>query len=208
MTLKEASELLGVHPGTLRNWADQGDVPVARTPGGHRRFRRSDVSQLLQPEPQDADSALLAPDGAANAAIAHVRQDLPHLFHDPKLAPLSTEEHMIFRDGGRRLVHLAVQYVARRNGHGAILEQAADIGRVYGDICARHSLGLSETVRAFSSFREVVLDATCPSGTAMHSRDQEPARIRREMRQFFDAPFYAMLDAYERSRPAWIEPTR
>ena len=34
LTLSDAAALLGVHPATLRRWADQGDVLVMVTPGG------------------------------------------------------------------------------------------------------------------------------------------------------------------------------
>ncbi|RME06439.1 MAG: helix-turn-helix domain-containing protein, partial [Anaerolineae bacterium] len=43
LSLSEAAKILGVHPGTVRNWADQGKIPVHRTPGGHRRFLRQEV---------------------------------------------------------------------------------------------------------------------------------------------------------------------
>ena len=45
--LGEASRLLGIAPGTLRRWADEGRIPVFTTPGGHRRFARSTLSALL-----------------------------------------------------------------------------------------------------------------------------------------------------------------
>ena len=43
LNLGEAAELLGVHPSTVRAWADRGEIPVQRTPGGHRRFRQADL---------------------------------------------------------------------------------------------------------------------------------------------------------------------
>ena len=43
LSLRRASALIGVHPATLRSWADQGRVASQRTAGGHRRFRRSDL---------------------------------------------------------------------------------------------------------------------------------------------------------------------
>lgn len=43
ISLRHAAELLGVHPATVRIWADNGDLPSRRTPGGHRRFRKADV---------------------------------------------------------------------------------------------------------------------------------------------------------------------
>src|SRR5215208_3152238 len=43
LSLRQASALLGVHPSTLRRWADAGELPVTITPGGHRRFARTDL---------------------------------------------------------------------------------------------------------------------------------------------------------------------
>ena len=40
LTLSQAAQELGVHLTTLRRWADNGDIPVMLTPGGHRRFAR------------------------------------------------------------------------------------------------------------------------------------------------------------------------
>ena len=46
LSLGPASALLGVDPGTLRRWADEGRVPVYTTPGGHRRFDRRALERL------------------------------------------------------------------------------------------------------------------------------------------------------------------
>ena len=48
LTLKEASEFLGVHFTTLRKWADEGEIRVFRTPGGHRRFSVADLRRFLE----------------------------------------------------------------------------------------------------------------------------------------------------------------
>jgi excisionase family DNA binding protein len=211
LTLKEASDLLGVHPTTLRTWADQGQVAVARTPGGHRRFRRSDIERLLQPERQDDNSTtVLTPaETSADIAISHVRRDISQLnaFRGADLAILSEQDRLRFQHDGRQLVHLAIQYVARRNGHQAILNQAAEIGRTYGETCVRHNLALVDVVRTFSHFREAVLDAICPMHGASYVNDQESVRVRREMNTFFDAPFYAMLEIYDPSHMVWTIPS-
>ena len=47
LTIGEAAAFLGVHPGTLRKWTDDGRVPVWVAPSGHRRYRRSDLVALL-----------------------------------------------------------------------------------------------------------------------------------------------------------------
>ena len=46
LSTAEASRALGVHPDTLRRWADAGHVPVFVTPGNHRRFDRRDISRV------------------------------------------------------------------------------------------------------------------------------------------------------------------
>ncbi len=50
----EAAALVGVHPDTVRSWVDRGKLVALITPGGHRRFRRSDVLALL---PDDGPEA-------------------------------------------------------------------------------------------------------------------------------------------------------
>lgn len=50
LLLGPAAEMLGVHPDTLRRWADAGRVPVSRTPTNQRRFLVRDLRTLIQPE--------------------------------------------------------------------------------------------------------------------------------------------------------------
>ena len=47
LTLGQAAKYLGVAQSTIRKWSDQGRVPAFYTPGGHRRYRRSDVYRKL-----------------------------------------------------------------------------------------------------------------------------------------------------------------
>ena len=44
ITRQEASDLLGVHPDTMRRWETEGKIVPERTTGGHRRY---DVAKLL-----------------------------------------------------------------------------------------------------------------------------------------------------------------
>jgi excisionase family DNA binding protein len=47
LTLGQAAAFLGAAQSTVRKWADGGRVPAFYTPGGHRRFRRSDLEAFL-----------------------------------------------------------------------------------------------------------------------------------------------------------------
>ena len=44
----EVARMFRVSPKTVTRWADAGDVNSLRTAGGHRRFRHSDVLEMLR----------------------------------------------------------------------------------------------------------------------------------------------------------------
>lgn len=44
----EVARILSVNPRTVARWANQGKLPSIRTPGGHHRFRKSDIEDLLR----------------------------------------------------------------------------------------------------------------------------------------------------------------
>lgn len=43
----EVARILRVSPKTVTRWANQGRLVAVRTPGGHARFRRSEIDALL-----------------------------------------------------------------------------------------------------------------------------------------------------------------
>lgn len=47
LTLGQAAKYLGVAQSTMRKWSDVGRVSAFYTPGGHRRYRRSDLDKFL-----------------------------------------------------------------------------------------------------------------------------------------------------------------
>lgn len=50
MTPGEVARLFRVDPKTVTRWAASGRIPSIRTPGGHARFRKSDVLNAMLPE--------------------------------------------------------------------------------------------------------------------------------------------------------------
>jgi excisionase family DNA binding protein len=47
LTTAEVADLFGVHPKTVRRWAQDGRLPAIRNPGGQFGFRRDDVEKAL-----------------------------------------------------------------------------------------------------------------------------------------------------------------
>ena len=48
LTLGQAATYVGVAQSTMRKWTDLGRVSSFKTPGGHRRYRRSELDQFLE----------------------------------------------------------------------------------------------------------------------------------------------------------------
>jgi excisionase family DNA binding protein len=66
LTPREAAELFGVRTTTIARWSRDGRLAAFLTPGGHRRYRLSDVRALLaatepaetEPDRQAAEDAV------------------------------------------------------------------------------------------------------------------------------------------------------
>lgn len=48
LTPAQVALLLNVDVQTVARWAREGKIDAVRTPGGHRRYRRSDVEAMLK----------------------------------------------------------------------------------------------------------------------------------------------------------------
>jgi len=46
--MDDVASLFQVSKQAIRHWTNSGRLPCVRTPGGHRRFRRSDIERILE----------------------------------------------------------------------------------------------------------------------------------------------------------------
>ncbi|MFG3342719.1 BldC family transcriptional regulator [Glycomyces sp. NPDC048151] len=67
LTPGEVATLFRVDPKTVTRWAAAGRIGSIRTPGGHRRFRESEVRALLE---GDAGAQTTFETGSAQLALA------------------------------------------------------------------------------------------------------------------------------------------
>jgi excisionase family DNA binding protein len=61
LTPGEVAALFRVDPKTVTRWAAAGRIGSIRTPGGHRRFRESEVRALLEGEGEFDEDGPVAP---------------------------------------------------------------------------------------------------------------------------------------------------
>jgi excisionase family DNA binding protein len=198
LSLTEACELLGVHPTTLRRWTDDGSVPCFRTPGGHRRFRSTELAGWMS----GSGNTTLAPrsDVLVQTALGYTRQVMvEQQVSDEQwyLAFAGEEVRQQMRDTGRRLFGLAIQFMGRTRDHDPVLQEGRRIGEFYGKQCAEFDVSLVDTVRALFFFRESLLRAAKPGQASPGQYDAEDVRIHRQLRHFLDEVMYACLASYE-----------
>ena len=67
LTPSEVAALFRVYPKTVTRWAKAGKLTSIRTLGGHRRYKESEVSALLN-----------ATTGATYVSSVRVEKELPH----------------------------------------------------------------------------------------------------------------------------------
>lgn len=70
LTPGEVASLFRVDPKTVTRWAAAGRISSIRTPGGHRRFRESEVRALLRGESEETADAPEAPAPRSRAEAA------------------------------------------------------------------------------------------------------------------------------------------
>lgn len=70
LTPGEVASLFRVDPKTVTRWASAGRIGSIRTPGGHRRFRESEVRALLLGGAQTVTAAVPVQPTAASVPVA------------------------------------------------------------------------------------------------------------------------------------------
>lgn len=155
LSIREASALVGVSVATLRRWSDAGRLPVFITPGGHRRFPRDAVLELVA-APQPAVAALAGDDpspvGAIVRAYRRVLRRSPAL--PQPLATLDPADRAALRRHGRRIVAALVESLdAPADARAALGARAGCGAATCGRIAAAAGLSLQDTLDLFVRFR-------------------------------------------------------
>jgi hypothetical protein len=152
--LGEASRLLGVAPGTLRRWSDSGRVAAFTTPGGHRRYRRSYLEQLIGGERTVRPS--LARSGMTTSRLVRAyRQEARAAARSvPWIYELGEEQREWFRHHGRRLAEALLAHLESDGDEASdSLSQATQEAAEYGRVAAGLGVSLSHAVESFLRFR-------------------------------------------------------
>ena len=192
LSLRQASELLGVHPATLRIWANQGRIASQRTAGGHRRFRRSELEQRTrsQREPSASVEMLI------HSALGRVRLTLEQS-DLPWLARMNTADRTQHRDLGRRLLIDLAASLEPSADRAASLSKAQVLGHDYAALSRQDGLSLTESVQAFLFFRDSMVDSLIQmAGLLEASASASWQLAHRHLVEFTNAVLLGLIESY------------
>ena len=110
LSLGEMAKKLGVHPSTVRNWADKGKIPFHRTQGGHRRFKNSEVDFWLRSQQASApdDVSLILQESITRMRIQITDS---HLEAESWYQKLDQEARSKYRQSGRHLMQGLITFL-------------------------------------------------------------------------------------------------
>jgi excisionase family DNA binding protein len=200
VSLGEAAEILGVHPSTVRHWADSGDLPSQRTPGGHRRFRRRDLEQWAGAG--DKEIAPVEAQFMIQSALGRARMEIG----GGQLAGLAWYDGLderarkTHRALGRRLLELLARHLADPDNCDPLLDEVNQIGAEYVRLSYAQGLSLMDSVRAFFFFRDLLIDSIIQLAEvlSLHRPPDWGERLR-QVNRITDELLLAMIEGYQQA---------
>ncbi len=190
--LAEAAKILGVHFTTLRRWADTGKIPHIRTPGGRRRFSRSELENFLRHLDQASSTATRA---SALAKASTQIQTAPSE-RSAWTGMMDDEQRRQMRSSGQRLLALLMQYNCRADQGESFLDECRQMGQEYGRICFQAHMSMVDTINAFQFFRRSVLESVHETSFLNGENDPESQRIFQRTIHFLDTFLLEIVTSY------------
>jgi excisionase family DNA binding protein len=200
LTLGEASRMLGVAPETLRRWSDRGRVASFTTVGGHRRFSRRTMLQLL-PAARERRPSLAqlgtSPEKMARAYRQAHAGDAPPL--SGWISGLDSNELATFRSLGVSIAHTLLAHLDAEEPELALtrLQEACSLAGDYGRHCSRLELPLADAVAAFLKFRGPFIDELARTARQRGLDTREATQLLVEAQNACDRLLLSFIEALQ-----------
>ncbi len=195
LSLSDVAHLLGVHPSTVRSWSNQGDLPVYRTKGGHRRYKRNEVELWMQSrQSEKLDEGHIVIQNALRTTRLQISEG--RLESEQWYQKLDEEARMQYRRSGRALLQ---GLLGSLTNDGQIAEaEARSLGYEYASRGWRYGLSAAEASRAFLFFRNVLLDSmlTVFESASVHS-SKAWSDMFHKINAFTDEIQITLLETYD-----------
>lgn len=201
LSLSDAANLLGVHPSTVRLWSDKGILPVHKTQGGHRRYKRGEILLWAESNSKSKEETP-EPEGMMQEVIKNVRIQISEgrLQEESWYQKLDDEARTQYRMSARSLFQGLMTYVAT-NGKEAESEAYA-IGYEYASRARRYSLSYVDAAKAFLFFRDTLVESVIKVYTEANVPARRATEMYTRMHTFTDDILISLLETYRKLEKA------
>ena len=196
VSLRRAAEILGVHPATVRNWADSGKLPYRRTAGKHRRFNLDDLTDYIdaQGDIQPIELQVIIQNALG---LTRMQVGSDRLEAAPWYQAMSDEGKAHLREQGRRVLEAIRLYVAA-GAPDASLTTAITLGKDYAAYLIADGLTLPQAMRGFYFYSDFVLNSILTwSELSPPKSSTEWSTLLRQVNTFMNAIQLSIVEYYE-----------
>ena len=199
LSISQASRILGVNEATLRQWTDEGKVRAFVTPGGHRRYSRSQMRQFMGTQRRIHGIKDL---------VAEL-EDTPSLQHEIAktrfvntswYGKLTNESQQHLAEAGRRLLNLVVRYIAEPSKREETVELVRDVGRDFGETLAKLGLPLTDSLEAFILHRSPVVNVAARLMKRREALNERATEAVPLVTHIMDEALISLVAAHEKNR--------
>lgn len=197
VSLRHAADILGVHPATVRNWADEGRISSRRTAGQHRRFSRADLERFAQAKPdvQPIEVQLILQNALGSTRMQVGDQ---HNFAGVEwYTRMSEATREKMRYQGRAVLEALRDYLGK-NAPDTLLANAINLGKDYAELLVQDQLTLPQATRGFLYFSDFVVNAILTWSELSQPRNpSEWANLLRQVNTFINTMLLSIIEYYE-----------
>jgi len=203
VSISEASRILGVSESTLRQWTDEGKIKAFITPGGHRRYSKTDLRRFagLGGKVHGVKDLVTELEDAASLQreIAHASFALI-----PSYSKLGPEAHQSMARCGRQLLNVVIRYITEPSRRDDTINLARDAGRDFGVELASLGMPLTDALEAFLMHRTPFVNAITNLMRKREMLNERAVEAIPLVTRVMDEALVSLVAAYQDGRPATV----
>jgi excisionase family DNA binding protein len=206
ISISEASQILGVNEATLRQWTDEGKLSAFVTPGGHRRYSKSDLIKLTRPGQKVLGIKDLVSE-LEDTTPLHREIARAFLNSSPQAVKPCKEDQLQLAELGRQLLNLTARYISEPSKREDALDAARDTGRGFGRLLAEIGVPLTASAEAFLTHRELIMQAAANLAGKREALGGRIAEAIPLANHLIDETLIAMIDAHQKYTNSGAQPS-